>query len=94
MSHEVDPARCSHHGFRLPFLAVHTTVSGTRLTMSERQVLDQRLDVVHSESAQRHEDSDDEPMVYVTPKDYATSARLWRDHLIAKGGISPIEAIF
>ncbi|KAK6004237.1 hypothetical protein QM012_009087 [Aureobasidium pullulans] len=29
--------------------------------------------------------SDDEPMVYKTPKDYATSARQSREHLIAQG---------
>ena len=53
-------------------------------TMSEQ---DQHL----GESAQDHgedgvpHDSDDEPMVYIIPKDYATLARQERDRLIAEG---------
>ena len=42
--------------------------------------------IMHSESAQSSGDySDDEPMVYETPQDYATSARQERDRLIAEG---------
>ncbi|KAE8337292.1 hypothetical protein BDV24DRAFT_140236 [Aspergillus arachidicola] len=57
----------------------------------EQKDVDQRSGVIHSESAQGdgHDevphDSDDEPMVYETPRDYATSARQERDRLIAEG---------
>lgn len=59
--------------------------------MSEQKVLDQRSGTIDSKSAQGHRDdgvpyhSDDEPMVYETPRDYATSARQNRDRLIAEG---------
>lgn len=52
-----------------------------------------------SESAQEYgddgvpHDSDDEPMVYETPRDYATSARQERDRLIAEGA-DPDSVIF
>ncbi|CAL5871611.1 uncharacterized protein PFLUO_LOCUS5864 [Penicillium psychrofluorescens] len=68
-------------------------------TMSEQKVLDQRSDVIHSESAQGHgedgvpHDSDDEPMVYETPQDYATLARQERDRLIFEGE-DPDSVIF
>lgn len=68
-------------------------------TMSEQKVLDQRSGVIHSESAQGHRDdgvphdSDDEPMVYETPRDYATYARQERDRLIAEGA-DPDSVIF
>lgn len=67
--------------------------------MSEQNVVNQRSDVIHSESAQGHindrvpHDSDDEPMVYETPRDYATSARQERDRRIAEGA-SPDSVIF
>ncbi|KNG86740.1 hypothetical protein ANOM_005893 [Aspergillus nomiae NRRL 13137] len=52
--------------------------------MSEEQ--HQPSGIIHSESAQSYrDDSDDEPMVYETPQDYATSARQERDRLIAEG---------
>ncbi|KAK6812640.1 hypothetical protein RU639_011564 [Aspergillus parasiticus] len=57
----------------------------------EQKDLDQRSGTIHSEPAQGHghdevpHDSDDEPMVYETPRDYATSARQKRDRLIAEG---------
>ncbi|KAE8315419.1 hypothetical protein BDV41DRAFT_574793 [Aspergillus transmontanensis] len=62
----------------------------------EQKDLDQRSGTIHSESAQGHghdevphdsddEPTDDEPMVYETPRDYATSARQERDRLIAEG---------
>ncbi|KAF3387955.1 hypothetical protein DPV78_012189 [Talaromyces pinophilus] len=51
--------------------------------MSEQEVLDQRLGVTNSDSVQSHGDSDDEPMVHETRKDYGPSARAWRDQLIA-----------
>ncbi|KAB8274588.1 hypothetical protein BDV30DRAFT_208821 [Aspergillus minisclerotigenes] len=57
----------------------------------EQKDFDQRSGAIHSESAQGRgddevaHDSDDEPMVYVTPRDYATSARQERDRLIAEG---------
>ncbi|KAB8258623.1 hypothetical protein BDV32DRAFT_151248 [Aspergillus pseudonomiae] len=57
-------------------------------TMSAQEDLDQRSDETHSESAQDDgvpHDSDDEPMVYEIPHDYAVSARQERDHLIAAG---------
>ncbi|KAE8423829.1 hypothetical protein BDV36DRAFT_289926 [Aspergillus pseudocaelatus] len=56
-----------------------------------RKDLDQPSGVIDSESAQGHgddgvpHDSDNEPMVYETPRDYATSARQERDRLIAEG---------
>ncbi|KAJ5108999.1 hypothetical protein N7456_005674 [Penicillium angulare] len=59
----------------------------------------QHADVVDSESAQGHEDaetpheSDDEPMVYETPKDYASSARRERERRIAEGA-DPSSVIF
>lgn len=68
-------------------------------TTSEQKVLDQRSGVIHSESAQGHgddgvpHDSDDEPMVYETPRDYAASARKERDRLIAEG-VDPGSVIF
>jgi hypothetical protein len=68
-------------------------------TMSEQKGLDQRLDVIPSESAQGHgddgvpHDSDNEPMVYETPRDYATYARQERDRLIAEGA-DPDSVIF
>lgn len=71
----------------------------TAPTMSEQEVVDQRSGAVHSESAQGHgddgvpPDSDDEPMVYETPRDYATSARQERDRLIAEGA-DPDSVIF
>ncbi|KAJ9400227.1 hypothetical protein DTO282F9_2997 [Paecilomyces variotii] len=60
-------------------------------TMSEQKALGQQSGAIHSESAQIYgdegvpHDSDDEPMVYETPQDYATSARQDRDRLIAEG---------
>ncbi|KAE8329575.1 hypothetical protein BDV39DRAFT_171606 [Aspergillus sergii] len=57
----------------------------------EQKDLDQRSGMTHSEPAQAHgddevpHDSDDEPMIYVTPRDYATSARQERDRLIDEG---------
>ncbi|KAJ9194966.1 hypothetical protein DTO166G4_6087 [Paecilomyces variotii] len=60
-------------------------------TMSEQKALDQQSGAIHSEPAQIYgdegvpHDSDDEPMVYETPQDYATSARQERDRLIAEG---------
>ncbi|RMJ21141.1 hypothetical protein PHISP_07990 [Aspergillus sp. HF37] len=68
-------------------------------TMSEQEVIDQRSGVIHSESSQGNgddgvpHDSDDEPMVYETPRDYATSARQGRDRLIAEGA-DPDSVIF
>ncbi|KAJ5273430.1 hypothetical protein N7478_008555 [Penicillium angulare] len=67
--------------------------------MSEQKDLDQHADVVDSESAQGHEDaetpheSDDEPMVYETPKDYAIFARRERERRIAEGA-DPNSVIF
>jgi hypothetical protein len=55
--------------------------------------------MIHSESAQDDRDdgiphdSDDEPMVYETPRDYATSARQERDRLIDEGA-NPDSIIF
>ncbi|OGM49656.1 hypothetical protein ABOM_001878 [Aspergillus bombycis] len=60
-------------------------------TMPEEKDPDHRSAAIHSESAQGHgddegpHDSDDEPMVYEIPKDYATWARQERDRLIAEG---------
>ena len=59
--------------------------------ISEHENLDRRSGAIPSESSQGHEndgaphDSDDEPMVYETPQDYATSAHQKRDRLIAEG---------
>ncbi|KAE8142327.1 hypothetical protein BDV38DRAFT_236364 [Aspergillus pseudotamarii] len=67
--------------------------------MMSEQDFYQPSDVPYSESAQSHgddgvpHDSDDEPMVYVTPRDYATSARQERDRLIAEGA-DPNSIIF
>lgn len=67
--------------------------------MSEQEGHDQRSDMKHSEPAQGRidggdpHDSDDEPMVYETLHDYATSARQTRDRLIAKGA-DPDSVIF
>lgn len=59
---------------------------------SEQKVLAQHSDMLKSEPSQDHidddsisHDSDNEPMIYETPKDYATSARQERDRLIASG---------
>ncbi|OGM44798.1 hypothetical protein ABOM_006219 [Aspergillus bombycis] len=57
---------------------------------SEQEDLHQPLGAMHSESAH---DSDDSPMVYETPRDYATSARQERDRLIAEGA-DPDSVIF
>jgi hypothetical protein len=60
-------------------------------TMSEQKILHQRSAVIHSEAAQGYgddgvpHDSDDEPMVYEIPVDYAALTRQDRDHLIAEG---------
>ncbi|KAJ5190712.1 uncharacterized protein N7498_009697 [Penicillium cinerascens] len=58
--------------------------------MSQQEALAQHSKAIYSESAQtygddgaRH-DSDDEPMVYRIPKDYATIARQERDSLLAE----------
>lgn len=61
--------------------------------MSEERVLNQSSGVIHSESAQRYGDSDDEPMVYEKHCDYKTSAQQSRDHLIAEG-LDPDSIIF
>ncbi|KAL1848582.1 hypothetical protein Plec18170_007889 [Paecilomyces lecythidis] len=60
-------------------------------TLSEQEALDNHSGVIHSKPGQGHgddgvpHDSDDEPMVYETPQDYATSARQERDRLISEG---------
>lgn len=69
----------------LQHLVLYKAVLDTYSTMSEHGALEQRSDVTHSESAQSHGDSDDEPMVYSTRKDYAAWARQTRDQLIADG---------
>lgn len=61
--------------------------------MSEQEVLEQPSDVILPESAESHEDSDDELMVHETRKDYGPSARAWRDQLIADG-VDPESIIF
>lgn len=65
--------------------------------MSEQEVLDQRSDMIHSEPGHTDggdpHDSDDEPMVYKTSHDYATSARQERECFIAKGA-NPDSVIF
>ncbi|KNG84344.1 hypothetical protein ANOM_009499 [Aspergillus nomiae NRRL 13137] len=64
-------------------------------TMSAQEDLDQRSGETHSEPAQvdgAPHDSDDEPMVYEIPHDYAVSARQERDHLLA-AGVSPDSVI-
>lgn len=61
--------------------------------MSGKKVLDQCSAVIHSESAQRYGDSDEEPMVYEYYMDYATSALQNRDNLIAEG-VDPDSIIF
>src|ERR1700749_4483360 len=67
--------------------------------ISEESIIDQRSGVMVSEPVQDNRDdesphdSDDEPMVYVTPKDYATSARQNRNRLIAEGA-DPNSVIF
>ena len=67
--------------------------------MSERTVFEQRSGEMHSESAPDRRDdgaphdSDHEPMVYETPRDYATLARQERDRLIAEGA-DPDSVIF
>ncbi|KAJ5206233.1 hypothetical protein N7491_003146 [Penicillium cf. griseofulvum] len=59
--------------------------------MPEQRILDQRSVVLHFEAAQGHgddgapHDSDDEPMVYEIPIDYAALSRQERDRLIAEG---------
>nr|POE99362.1 hypothetical protein CFP56_52755 [Quercus suber] len=59
--------------------------------MSDQANLDHRSGSTQSESAQgsgedlSFQDSDDEPMVYETPRDYATWARQERERLIAEG---------
>ncbi|RAO72316.1 uncharacterized protein BHQ10_008328 [Talaromyces amestolkiae] len=61
--------------------------------MSEQAALERRSDdMTQPETSQSH-DSDDEPMVYVTSKDYATIARQTRDRLIAEGA-DPDSVIF
>lgn len=61
--------------------------------MSEQKVLEHRSgDVTRSEKTQSY-DSDDEPMVYETRKDYAAIARQTRDQLIAEGA-DPDSVIF
>lgn len=59
--------------------------------MSEQEVPESG--VSHSESTEDHRDSDDEPMVHETRKDYGPSARAWRDKLIADGA-DPDSIIF
>lgn len=59
--------------------------------MSEQEVPESG--VSHSESSEGHRDSDDEPMVHETRKDYGPSARAWRDKLIADGA-DPDSIIF
>ncbi|KGO39396.1 hypothetical protein PEX1_022710 [Penicillium expansum] len=60
-------------------------------TMSEQKILDQRSAMIHSEAAQGYRDdgvphdSDDEPMIYEIPMDYAAFSRQERDRLIAEG---------
>lgn len=59
--------------------------------MSTQEAFDKSSNVDHPETYQYHRKaggpqvSDDEPMVYKTPYDYATSARKQRDRLIAEG---------
>lgn len=75
-------------------LPIHKTIlSGTHLAMSEQKVLEQRSGEILSELAESQRDSDDEPMVYETRKDYATSARQSHDQLIAEG-VDPNSIIF
>lgn len=51
-----------------------------------QEFIEHRSDTVQPESIQGSpHDSDDEPMVYETPRDYATWARQERDRLIAEG---------
>ncbi|KAJ5735615.1 uncharacterized protein N7483_000740 [Penicillium malachiteum] len=59
--------------------------------MSQQETLAQSSKAMYSESAQPHgddearHDSDDEPMVYMIPRDYATAAREERQSLLAEG---------
>ncbi|KAJ5915459.1 hypothetical protein N7466_011392 [Penicillium verhagenii] len=59
--------------------------------MSQQKAPAQHSKAMYSESAQTHaddearQDSDDEPMVYRIPKDYATIARQERHSLLAEG---------
>ncbi|KAJ5541533.1 hypothetical protein N7494_006609 [Penicillium frequentans] len=59
--------------------------------MSQQEAPAQHSKAMYSESAQTHgdngarHDSDDEPMVYRIPKDYATIARQERHSLLAEG---------
>ncbi|KAJ5798644.1 uncharacterized protein N7503_006149 [Penicillium pulvis] len=59
--------------------------------MSQQEAPAQHSKAMYSESAQTHgddgsrHDSDDEPMVYRIPVDYATIARRERQRLLAKG---------
>lgn len=61
--------------------------------MSEQAALERRSDDVLQPETSQINDSDDEPMVYVTPKDYATIARQTRDQLISEGA-DPDSVIF
>jgi hypothetical protein len=58
--------------------------------MAEQNVLEQSAEAVHTELPQTHgnegaHDSDSEPMVYKTPRNYASWAREERSRLIAEG---------